>query len=337
MTAGEHRNALPAGSRLESYRFERVLAAGGFGITYLARDVDLARAVAIKEFLPATLAMRGAGTRVVPIADADQEDFDYGLDRFRREAEMLTAFNHPNIVRVYRYIKANGTGYLVMEYRRGSSLGEILLRQDRLDAGEFDDLFNPLLVGLDEVHRRGFLHLDIKPSNLYCCSDSTPMLIDFGAARHAISRRTNTLHRVVSAGYSPPELYALDHPGSPAADIYAMGAVMYHAVSGSAPPPAPTRLGRDRYVSARRAAGRRYAPALLEAIDWALACDETKRPGSVAVWREAIEQGRAQAGAGRTGGWDAAWRRADPLARWLWIAVAALSGLVAIGLFALLA
>jgi serine/threonine protein kinase len=337
MTAGEHRNALPAGYRLESYRFERVLAAGGFGITYLARDVDLARAVAIKEFLPATLAMRGEGTRVVAISDADKEDFDYGLDRFRREAEMLTAFNHPNIVRVYRYIEANGTGYLVMEYRRGSSLGEILVMRGKLDPDELDDIFDPLLVGLDEVHRRGFLHLDIKPSNLYCCSDSTPMLIDFGAARHAISRRTNTLHRVVSAGYSPPELYAVDHPGSPAADIYAMGAVMYHAVSGTPPPPAPTRLGRDRYVPAKRAAGRRYAPTLLEAIDWALACDETKRPESVALWREAIERGGAPSGAGRAGGRSMGRPGADALVRWLWIGVAALSGLVAIGLIALMA
>ena len=336
MTAGEHRNALPAGYRLESYRFERVLAAGGFGITYLARDVDLARAVAIKEFLPATLAMRGEGTRVVPISDADEEDFDYGLDRFRREAEMLTAFNHPNIVRVYRYIKANGTGYLVMEYRKGASLGEILLRQDRFDAGEFDDIFKPLLVGLDEVHRRGFLHLDIKPSNLYCCSDSTPMLIDFGAARHAISRRTNTLHRVVSAGYSPPELYALDHPGSPAADIYAMGAVMYHAVAGTAPPPAPNRLGRDRYVSAKRAAGRRrFDPALLDAIDWALACDEAKRPESVAVWRAAIERAGAPPGRKRDRSRGAA-RAADPLVRWLWLGVGALSVVVAAGLIALM-
>jgi serine/threonine protein kinase len=337
MTAGEHRNALPAGFRLESYRFERVLAAGGFGITYLARDVDLARAVAIKEFLPATLAMRGEGTRVVPIADADREDYDYGLDRFRREAEMLTVFNHPNIVRAYRYIKANGTGYLVMEYRRGSSLGEILARRGTLDPAELDDIFDPLLVGLDEVHRRGFLHLDIKPGNLYCCSDSTPMLIDFGAARHAIGRRTSTLHRVVSAGYSPPELYALDHPGSPAADIYAMGAVMYHAVAGTAPPPAPTRLGHDKYVPARRAAGRRYPPALLEAIDWSLACDETRRPESVEMWRKAFDGGGAPAGAGRRAGRGQSKRQADRLVRWLWIAVGALSALVLIGLAALLA
>jgi serine/threonine protein kinase len=250
---------------------------------------------------------------------------------------MLTVFNHPNIVRAYRYIKANDTGYLVMEYRRGSSLGEILAQRGRLDPGELDDIFDPLLVGLDEVHRRGFLHLDIKPSNLYCCSDSTPMLIDFGAARHAIGRRTSTLHRVVSAGYSPPELYALDHPGSPAADIYAMGAVMYHAVSGSAPPPAPTRLGRDRYVSAKRAAGRRYAPALLEAIDWALACDETKRPESIEVWREAIEQGGVPGGTGHAGGRDGSGRGTDALVRWLWIGVAALSVLVLVGLIALMA
>jgi serine/threonine protein kinase len=334
MTAVGHRNALPAGYRLESYRFERVLAAGGFGITYLARDVDLARAVAIKEFLPASLAMRGQGTRVVPIAAADAEDYDYGLDRFRREAEMLTAFNHPNIVRVYRFIRANGTGYLVMEYRKGASLGEILAEKGTLDAGAFDDIFTPLLVGLDEVHRRSFLHLDIKPSNLYCCSDSTPMLIDFGAARHAISRRTNTLHRVVSSGYSPPELYVHDHPGSPAADIYAMGAVMYHAVAGTPPPAAPARLSRDRYVSAARAGGRRrFDRGLLEAIDWALACDEADRPDSVAAWRAALEGGARRSGGGpgrRASG------ASDPLVRWLWIGVGVLSAVVLAGLVALM-
>ena len=120
--ATEHLNALPGGYQLEEYKFERVLGAGGFGITYLAHEKTLKRKVAIKEFLPRDIAMRGdGGVTIHPVSSSDLEDYEYGLERFRDEARTLVSFRHPNIVAVHRLLEANNTAYLVMEYEEGDT------------------------------------------------------------------------------------------------------------------------------------------------------------------------------------------------------------------------
>ena len=163
----ESRNALPKGYEIEGYRIDRVLGAGGFGVTYLATELIINRRVAIKEYLPSGIAIRGKDDLSVhPLTSADQDDYNWGLDRFKKEAETLVAFHHPNIVTVFRFFTGNGTAYLVMAYEDGESLAQILERAGTLSEPELREILDPLLKGLDHVHRAGFLHRDIKPGNI---------------------------------------------------------------------------------------------------------------------------------------------------------------------------
>jgi serine/threonine protein kinase/surface antigen len=287
--ANAHGNALPAGYQFEGYRIEAILGAGGFGITYRARELRLDRDVAIKEFLPRELAMRGDnGASVEPISAEDHSTFEYGLGRFEDEAKTLTKFRHPNIVPVHRAFEANNTAYLVMEYVEGASLYEILHGRRIMNQAQLRAVFAPLLDGLATVHAAGYLHRDIKPGNIYIRADGTPVLIDFGAARAAMSERSKTLTSVVTAGYAPFEQYFAKGRQGPWTDIYAMAATMYRAVTGSKPPEAPERQESDPYSTAASQAQAVFAAPLLAAIDKGLAVKPKARPQNVAAWRRQL-------------------------------------------------
>jgi len=287
--SNEHRNALPQGYQLDEYVIDRILGAGGFGITYLAHERTLDRSVAIKEFLPRDLAVRGEdGSSIHPVSSSDQEDFAYGLERFREEARTLVNFRHPNIIPVHRLMEANGTAYLVMEYEDGDSLQKIVERESTLDENMVMGVLLPILDGLGQVHQAGFLHRDIKPGNIYIRSDGSPVLIDFGAARQALGAKSRSMTAVVSVGYAPMEQYSVRGKHSAATDIYALGATAYRAVAGTRPPDAVERIENDPYISAAVAAKGPYSDALLAAIDWALRMDAAARPQSIGEWRAVL-------------------------------------------------
>ncbi|MFO0988661.1 MAG: serine/threonine-protein kinase [Alphaproteobacteria bacterium] len=251
----EMRHALPKGYEIEGYRIEKVLGAGGFGVTYLAHEIAINRRVAIKEYLPSGVAARGRDdVSVHPISAADRENFQWGLDRFRKEAQTLVTFRHNNIVTVYRYFEANGTAFLVMAYEDGESLAKILERAGTLTEDEINDLLGPLLDGLAHVHGVGFLHRDIKPGNIYIRRDGSPVLLDFGAARQALGGRSQSLTSIVSAGYAPFEQYTTRGNQGAWTDIYALGGVLYRATTGERPPDSPDRIRDDPYVPAVQAA-----------------------------------------------------------------------------------
>jgi len=282
----EMRNALPKGYEIEGYQIERVLGAGGFGITYLAHEISINRKVAIKEYLPSGIAARGRDdVSVHPMSSGDRDNFQWGLERFRLEAKTLVTFRHANIVSVYRYFEANGTAFLVMAYEDGESLATILERAGTLSEAEIEEIMEPLLAGLEHVHDAGFLHRDIKPGNIYIRRDGSPVLLDFGAARQALGGRSQSLTSIVSAGYAPFEQYTTRGNQGPWTDIYAFGGVLYRAVVGERPPDAPDRIRNDPYVPAVRVAAGKYSEAMLKGIDAALEVDEDKRPRSVAEWR----------------------------------------------------
>ena len=159
-------HALPQGYRLEEYELLRVLGFGGFGMTYLGFDHHLDKGVAIKEYLPSDIATRTSDHSVVPQASDFQEDFEWGLDRFLDEARTLARFQHPNIVQVYRFFEAHGTGYIVMEYVEGETLSAYLERKVTLTESELKSILYPILDGLEAVHGANFLHRDIKPGNI---------------------------------------------------------------------------------------------------------------------------------------------------------------------------
>jgi serine/threonine protein kinase len=298
MLSTEHLYALAAGTRLQNYTVMRVLGTGGFGITYFAREDITGRNVAIKEFLPAGLAARAADGRAVrPARSGAQKDFAWGLDRFREEAKLLIALRHPNIVPVLAYFEANGTGYLVMEFQDGESLGAILGGGRTLTEQQVRTLLAPLLDGIAEVHRRGFLHRDIKPDNIFVRDDGVPILLDFGAARQALGQRTRTLTSIVTDGYAPIEQYESTGEQGPWTDIYALGAVIFRALLGHKPADAPRRLAarmrneRDPLADDLAELATRCSPDIGVAVAAALALIERERPRTIADLRAVLDAG----------------------------------------------
>ena len=295
MTKETHRNALPRGFKLEEYEIEALLGHGGFGITYLARDIHLNQHVAIKEYLPGEFAVREGISTVYAKSTSDEEAFQWGLQRFIKEAQTLAQFKHPNIMRVQRFFEAHGTAYMVMEYEEGMNLSEWLQGREFTEDGLLK-LLLPLLEGLQKVHEAGFLHRDIKPQNIFIRNDGTPVLLDFGAARYAVGQRSTSLTSIVSPGYAPFEQYDANSPQGPWTDIYALGAVMYYAVTGKKPQEVVSRLKHDDMTRLASQDKPEFRTELLKAIDWALALDEQARPQSVSEWRETLLAPPAQSG-----------------------------------------
>jgi hypothetical protein len=288
MTAPHFRNALAMQSLLHEYRIEQVLGAGGFGITYRARDTNLDKDVAIKEYLPGELAMRAPDGKVVPQATHHEEGYRWGLDRFLQEARTLGKFSHPNIVRVLRYFEANATAYVVMDYEQGDPLKTVLQLDPQPPETKLKGWLAPLLEGLAAVHATGFLHRDIKPDNIFIRADGKPVLIDFGAARQAMGGHTRSLTSILTPGYAPLEQYSGEGKQGPWTDLYAMGGVLYRAVTDKNPPDAVARIRGDSLGGGLAAARGKYSEGFLNAIEWSLRLDEKQRPQSVAQWREAV-------------------------------------------------
>jgi serine/threonine protein kinase len=287
MAQPTHQNALPLGSMLMEYRLVSVLGAGGFGITYLARDLNLEKDVAIKEYLPSAFATR-SGTTVVPTSTSAEHDYKWGLDRFIQEARTLAKFSHPHIVRVNRFFESHGTGYMVMDYEAGVPLKAWLQKHQPASEALLKAIMMPLLDGLEKVHAAGFLHRDIKPDNIFVREDGGPVLIDFGAARQAMSGPSQTLTTIVSPGYAPFEQYTTTSEQGPWSDIYALCGVLYFAVTGQNPPDAISRMKADTVAQGLATRRGRYSEPFLRAIEWGLALEEAKRPRSVTELHEAL-------------------------------------------------
>ncbi|HEX4893259.1 MAG TPA: serine/threonine-protein kinase, partial [Hyphomicrobiaceae bacterium] len=227
---------------------------------------------------------------VCPRSQGSKDDYEWGLARFMDEARTLGQLKHPNIVVVHRYFKARNTGYIVQEYEDGVSFRLWLKSLGRAPRQqELDRILVPLLDALEAVHAADFLHRDIAPDNIIIRPDGSPVLIDFGSARKEVAKHSRNVSALVKPGYSPNEQYATDgRQQGPWTDIYALGATLYHAVTGKRPPDAPARIGTDPLVPVGDAALSSYRPDFLAAIDRALALDIGDRPQTVAEWRKAL-------------------------------------------------
>jgi peptidoglycan hydrolase-like protein with peptidoglycan-binding domain len=280
---------LHPGQAVGRYRIVDVLGQGGFGITYRALDSELGREVAIKEYLPAALAVRLDGTTVVPRSTGAAEDYAWGRDRFIAEGRTLAALHRvPGIVLVHDFLETNGTAYLVMELLGGQTLQARVEGSGPLDAASLEALLRPLLDGLEKVHEAGFLHRDIKPANILLDDQGRPTLIDFGASRAAVAGRSQAMTAVFTPGYAAVEQFTAARQG-PWTDIYGLAATLHFAVTGQPPANAVDRVLEDTYVPLADGT-RPFAQNLLAAIDAGLAVRAADRPQSIADWRALLSQ-----------------------------------------------
>ena len=302
---------LKPGHKLQEFVVERPLGVGGYSIVYLARDTRLDRRVALKEYLPATLAMRLSTNEVMPRLPRFQEFFDRGLKSFMNEARLLGSFDHPGLVKVYRFWAEAGTAYMVMPYYEGITLktwladlgtppSEAWLRQ----------FMAPLMDALGALHAQHCYHRDIAPDNILMLYDRAatgkggnfleqkprPVLLDFGAARRVIGDATQNLTAILKSGYSPVEQYEGEETLRQGAwtDVYALCAVLYTAAVGKAPGSSIARVVRDETVPARVAAKGRYSDVFLAAIDAGLAVRPEHRPQSLAALQKLMDAKEAQ-------------------------------------------
>jgi len=272
---------LPNGYQLEEYTIERQLSLGGFSIVYLAQDaagVD----VAIKEYLPNSLALRTEGQTCPVISPEHLGAFRYGMKCFFEEGRALAKLSHPNVVRVLNFFRANETVYMVMEYEHGRTLQEFIIKHKGHISERFiRGVFTRMLNGLREVHSCKLLHLDLKPSNIYLRTDNSPVLIDFGAARQTLMNEQPILKPMYTPGFASPEHYGPRKDLGPWSDIYSVGATMYACLAGGAPQAADARMANDELVPAMVRWEGQYSDHLLEIIDWCLSLNHLYRPQSV--------------------------------------------------------
>lgn len=281
--------SLPDETRVDRYRIDRTLGGGGFSIVYLATDCDTGQRVVIKEYIPNRLARRREDHMVVPKTEDDAGRFNRGRMLFFQEASALASLKHPNIVNVLSFFRANGTVYMVMEYQDGKNLQTYLTsRRGSLSEKFLRTVFPPLLDGLELIHSRDLLHLDIKPGNIHIRLGGDPLLLDFGAVHGFPQSRQSQPGQIISPGFSPIEQYDTHGYVGPWSDLYALGATMRACIEGRPPPPAQERHERERMKPARTAFRKRYSDSLLAAIDWCMEDDPMLRPQSVAELRPAL-------------------------------------------------
>jgi serine/threonine protein kinase len=265
------------------------LSAGGFSFVYIARDADQ-KTVAIKEYLPTSLALRTEGAHI-EISPEALGNFRHGLKCFFEEGRALANIDHKNIVRVLNFFRANDTVYMVMQYERGKSLQEYILSQTAPVSENFlRRVFSELLNGLREVHTQKLLHLDIKPANIYIRLDGSPVLLDFGSARQTLSEVQPRLPPSYTPGFASPEQYNNRDALGPWSDIYSIGATMYACLVRAAPMAADQRLKNDLLVPAEKLGKDIYSKNLLTIIDRCMALDHMERPQSVFSLQKALRE-----------------------------------------------
>jgi len=299
--AAQNNAPLPEGLEIAGYRIVKKIASGGFSIVYLAYDAE-GSAVAIKEYLPSALALRQPGELAPIIARPNQPLFRIGLKCFFEEGRALARINHPNVVRIVNFFRANDTVYMVMAYESGQSLQEQIARTrekngangSRLGEGFIRKTFDGVCRGLRETHANKLLHLDLKPANIYLRSDGSPILLDFGAARQAVGLDAPMLAPMYTPGFAPPDLYIKGLALGPWSDIYSLGAAMFACMTGAPPQAADARQLDDKLGAQFDKLAGAYSPELIAMVRACLALDPMARPQSVFAVQKVLQTAPVQ-------------------------------------------
>lgn len=230
------------------YYIGNAIGQGGFGITYIGRDLNLDMVVAVKEFFPNGYANRNNNASpVIEISGARNiEFFNSGKEKFIREAKLLAKFSgNKSIVDVRDYFEENNTGYIVMEYVSGETLTKRIKTQGRFTPNNLLDKMLPLFSALGKIHKSGLIHRDISPDNIMLLSDGTLKLMDFGAARYINFLDNHTMSIMFKPGYAPEEQYRQKGSQGPWTDVYAICATMYKCITGETPDDSMERAFKD--------------------------------------------------------------------------------------------
>jgi serine/threonine protein kinase len=275
---------LPVGVHLRHFEITGHLGEGGFGIVYIARDHHLQRTVAIKEYMPSSLAWRLGDNTIAPISEQHRATFEAGLNSFRKEARLLAHFDHPGLVKVYEYWDANGTAYMVTPFYEGTTLKQYRRDLAAPPTEEWLKKLLQLLMGaLQAMHSEHCMHRDISPDNILIRPNGVPVLLDFGAARRVINNMAQALTVILKPGYAPVEQYAQSSTNEQGAwtDVYALAAVVYFAVTGKPPIPSVARVISDTMLPLSKIAAGQYSDSFLAGLDKALSVRPEQRPQSM--------------------------------------------------------
>ena len=285
-------NALPVGYRFNEFEIKEVIGGGGFGIVYRAWDHQLERTIAIKEFMPGSLAVRGEDMTLVLRSERFSKAFSAGLNSFIQEARLLARFNHPNLLHVLRFWVQNDTAYMGTLFYSGTTLSNLREQKPELIDEAWIRRVLPMLFGaIKTIHDEGYLHRDISLDNIQIQDNGLPVLLDFGSARRTIGNLSDETETMLRPGYAPIEQYTDDNESEqgPWTDIYALGAVLHTLIVGAPPPVSVVRSIQDTYkpLAALQPAG--YSLSLLQAVDRALALRMEDRPQSIDEFAALIE------------------------------------------------
>ncbi|WP_138517014.1 serine/threonine protein kinase [Rhodoferax bucti] len=289
--AAGHLDALAPGTRLAEFEVEGLLGVGGFGMVYRGYDHSLHRAVAIKEYMPTSLVGRDNTLAVTVKSAADVGSFESGLRSFMAEARLLARFDHPSLVKVYRFWEANNTAYMAMPLYEGITLKEARRRMSGPPPQAWlQTVLWSVLAGLKVLHDNNTLHRDVSPDNIFLQNIGPPVLLDLGAARRAILDTSHKHTAVLKVNYAPIEQYAdaKDMQEGPWTDLYAVAAVVHGCVCNEPPLPATFRAVRDRMPpfaqvaqTARNHFNQTYTDGFVRAVEHGLTIEPTARTASV--------------------------------------------------------
>jgi serine/threonine protein kinase len=286
---------LPPDTVIGGYRVVRKLSSGGFGVVYLAVDNE-GQQVAIKEYLPSSLASRPPGELLPQVQPDKLSLYRLGLKSFFEEGRSLAQISHGSVVSVLNFFRENETVYMVMNYLEGETLQDFIItardlkKQKVFRESTIRSLFDEILRGLRIVHQHKMLHLDIKPANIFVTDDNRAVLIDFGAAREVLNKEGNFTRPMYTPGFAAPEMYRRDCSMGPWTDVYAIGACIYATMQGYPPSDALQRLEKDRLSLASSRLRGIYSDNLIEVVAWCMALDPLSRPQSVFALQKELSQ-----------------------------------------------
>lgn len=278
-----------------TYKIESYLASGGFGNTYLAKNIEFDETYAIKEFFVKGVCQRDGNSTTISVSNAENTNsFEQQREKFKKEARRLRSLSNPHIVKVYDLFEENGTAYYVMDYVDGVNLSVRLKRTNvPLAESEVRNYLNQILDGLEAIHNKGMFHLDIKPANIMVDSHDVVKLIDFGASKQQSTVGGATMSTGISYtnGYAPSEQIAQSYDKfGPWTDFYALGATMYKLLANQ-DPPSVSDLSEDETEDKHLALPMpNVSEEMKKLVVWMMQVNRLKRPKDVGEIKKLLQQ-----------------------------------------------